>query len=408
MNKVYQGDSRNLLKILPHDIKIQTTITSPPYFDMKDYGVNEQIGYGQKYSEYLDDLKKVFSQIYQLTDITGTLWIIIDTFKRNNTIITLPFDLVNKLNEVGWLLQDIIIWKKDKTVPWSSNGFTQRKFEYILFFSKSIQFKTNKDHARIYDTQLLKKWWIKYPERYNPKGKVMDEIWEFPIPVQGSWGSEYIRHFCPLPKEMVATMISISTDETDIVFDPFAGTGTVLSEAAFMGRKYIGIEINIDYIKMFHQYLDSSYISNHLAYKKLSNNDSQDCFENLILDLRALKFGRLLLKYLEGNTNNHIKIYVERKGFLHNSKSEVDYIIIGEYESSITEKIIETIKKPPLSKFGIKPNFKFQRELDIQDKEVYFYSKTNSNSFLKNSDYNSTNVKIISPIKVDINEKDFE
>lgn len=408
MNKVYQGDSRNILKILPPDIKIQTTITSPPYYDMKDYGVNGQIGYGQTYSNYLEDLKNIFSQIYKLTDLTGTLWIIIDTFKRNNTIITLPFDLVNKLNEVGWLLQDIIIWKKDKTVPWSSNGFTQRKFEYILFFSKSIQFKTNKDQARIYDTQLLKKWWIKYPERYNPKGKVMDEIWEFPIPVQGSWGSEYIRHFCPLPKEMVATMISISTDEKDIVFDPFAGTGTVLSEAAFMERKYVGIEINIDYIKMFHQYLESSYISNHLIYKKLSNNDSQNSFENLILDLRALKFGRLLLKYLEDNTNNRIKIYVERKGFSINSKCEVDYIIIGEYDYNITEKINETIKRPPLSKFGIIPNFKFQRELDIQDKQVYFYSKTNSNSFLKNYDYSNTKVKIISPIKVDINEKDFE
>lgn len=408
MNKVYQGDSRDILKILPHDVKIQTTITSPPYFDMKDYGVKGQIGYGQKYSDYLEDLKKVFSQIYKLTDVTGTLWIIIDTFKRNNSIITLPFDLVNKLNDVGWLLQDIIIWKKDKTVPWSSNGFTQRKFEYVLFFSKSIRFKANKDNARIYDTQLLKKWWIKYPERYNPKGKVMDEIWEFPIPVQGSWGSEYIRHFCPLPKEMVATMISISTDEKDIVFDPFAGTGTVLSEAAFMERKYMGIEINNDYIKMFHQYLDSSYISNHLAYKKLSNNDSQNCFENLILDLRALKFGRLLLKYLEDNTNNHIKIYVERKGFSNNSKSEVDYIIIGEYDANISEKINDIINRPPLSKFGIIPNFKFQREIDIEGKQVYFYSKTNSNSFLKSSDYKNTKVKIISPIKVDINEKDFE
>jgi DNA modification methylase len=90
---------------------------------MKDYGVVGQVGYGQKYGDYLDDLKKIFSQIYDFTKEDGTLWIIIDTFKRNNAVVTLPFDLVTRLKETGWLLQEIIIWKKDKTVPWSSNGF---------------------------------------------------------------------------------------------------------------------------------------------------------------------------------------------------------------------------------------------------------------------------------------------
>ena len=196
-------------EIVSKDIQIQTTITSPPYFDMKDYGVEGQIGFGQKYEEYLNDLKSIFNYVFDYTKEDGTLWIIIDTFKRDNAVVTLPFDLVQKLKEVGWLLQEIIIWKKDKTVPWSSNGFMQRKFEYILFFSKYSSYKANKDNVRIYDTSQLKRWWVKYPERYNPKGKALDEIWEFPIPVQGSWGNEYIRHFCPLPKEMVATMISI-------------------------------------------------------------------------------------------------------------------------------------------------------------------------------------------------------
>ena len=244
MNKVYNGDSRCLLEILPEGVQVQTTITSPPYFDMKDYGVEGQVGFGQKYEEYLEDLKEIFAQIYTVTKDDGTLWIVIDTFKRDHAVVTLPFDLVQKLNSVGWKLQEIIIWKKDKTVPWSSKGFMQRKFEYVLFFSKQNNYKTNKDQVRIYDTQQLKKWWVKYPERYNPKGKALDEIWEFPIPVQGSWGTEYIRHFCPLPKEMVATMISISTDEEDVVFDPFAGSGAVMSQSAYMKRTYLGIEIN--------------------------------------------------------------------------------------------------------------------------------------------------------------------
>ena len=155
-NIIYNSDSRRISSLISSEIKVQTTITSPPYYDMKDYGVEGQIGYGQTYEKYLEDLKIVFAQVYSITKNDGTLWIIIDTFKRNNAVVTLPFDLVSKLKDVGWLLQDIIIWKKDKTVPWSSSGFIQRKFEYILFFSKGNKFKSNKDKVRVYDTNQSK------------------------------------------------------------------------------------------------------------------------------------------------------------------------------------------------------------------------------------------------------------
>ena len=65
----------------------------------------------------------------------------------------------------------------------------QRKFEYVLFFSKQNNYKTNKDQVRIYDTQQLKKWWVKYLNDIILKGKALDEIWEFPIPVQGIVGN---------------------------------------------------------------------------------------------------------------------------------------------------------------------------------------------------------------------------
>ena len=69
-------------EIVSKDIQIQTTITSPPYFDMKDYGVEGQIGFGQKYEEYLNDLKSIFNHVFDYTKEDGTLWIIIDTFKE--------------------------------------------------------------------------------------------------------------------------------------------------------------------------------------------------------------------------------------------------------------------------------------------------------------------------------------
>ena len=410
MNKVYNGDSRCLLEILPEGVQVQTTITSPPYFDMKDYGVEGQVGFGQKYEEYLEDLKEIFAQIYTVTKDDGTLWIVIDTFKRDHAVVTLPFDLVQKLNSVGWKLQEIIIWKKDKTVPWSSKGFMQRKFEYVLFFSKQNNYKTNKDQVRIYDTQQLKKWWVKYPERYNPKGKALDEIWEFPIPVQGSWGTEYIRHFCPLPKEMVATMISISTDEEDVVFDPFAGSGAVMSQSAYMKRTYLGIEINPQYINMFEAYLKSTIESGKKEYYSYMNTMDQVAFETTIQNLRALKYGRILLNNIEKDYGiNDLKIYVQRTESSISSKIKVEYTFIGRQLDDEFYRMISTYtNRPPLSKYGIIPTFKCGIDLSMLNIEIYMYSKTNSHSYLRDCNYMDSKVKIISPIKVDLNEKDFE
>ena len=410
MNKVYNGDSRCLLEILPEGVQVQTTITSPPYFDMKDYGVEGQVGFGQKYEEYLEDLKEIFAQIYTVTKDDGTLWIVIDTFKRDHAVVTLPFDLVQKLNSVGWKLQEIIIWKKDKTVPWSSKGFMQRKFEYVLFFSKQNNYKTNKDQVRIYDTQQLKKWWVKYPERYNPKGKALDEIWEFPIPVQGSWGTEYIRHFCPLPKEMVATMISISTDEEDVVFDPFAGSGAVMSQSAYMKRTYLGIEINPQYINMFEAYLKSTIESGKKEYYSYMNTMDQVAFETTIQNLRDLKYGRILLNNIEKDYGiNDLKIYVQRTESSISSKIKVEYTFIGRQLDDEFYRMISTYtNRPPLSKYGIIPTFKCGIDLSMLNIEIYMYSKTNSHSYLRDCNYMDSKVKIISPIKVDLYEKDFE
>ena len=99
-NKIYNIDSRRISEVLPKDIRIQTTISSPPYFDMKDYGEQNQIGFGQSYKDYLCDIKSVFEQVYQYTKENGTLWIIIDTFKRNDSIVLLPFDVASKLQEL--------------------------------------------------------------------------------------------------------------------------------------------------------------------------------------------------------------------------------------------------------------------------------------------------------------------
>ena len=408
-SNIINADSRHLSVLLPRGQMIQSTISSPPYYDMKDYGVNGQIGFGQSYENYLSDIESVFKQVYDHTLDDGTLWIIVDTFKRADNIVLLPYDIAERLKRVGWLLQNIIIWKKDKTVPWSSGGFVQRKFEYVLFFSKSPHYKSHADRVRVYDRSLLKSWWIKYPERYNPKGRAIDEIWEYPIPVQGSWGKEYIRHFCPLPKDMVSTMILLSTDENDLVFDPFSGTGSVLSQAAFMRRRYLGVELNPDYVLQCKQYIKNAMNLGREEYLKSLNTKSQYEFETDIQNLRALKFGRVLLKKVETEFSilGQMKIFVGtpviRLGMI-----SVKYCFIG---ADITEAMIQYISKavttPPLSKYGINPELDFSYQLEEGDKE-FFYSRTNTHSFLNGKNLNSKEVAVISPICVNFKESDYQ
>lgn len=406
LNIIYNTDSRRISKVLPKDIRIQTTISSPPYFDMKDYGEENQIGFGQSYKEYLYDIKSVFEQVYQYTKEDGTLWIIIDTFKRNDSIVLLPFDVASKLKEAGWLLQDIIIWKKDKTVPWSNNGFTQRKFEYVLFFSKSPKFKNNKDKVRVFDTRQLKKWWIKYPERYNPRGKALDEIWEYPIPVQGSWGKQYIRHFCPLPQDMVSNMIQISTDEGDVVFDPFAGSGTVLSQSAYMNRPYLGFELNKSYIEKFNSYLTETLETGKTKYEKMLKNEGQTVFEEQILNLRALKYGRMLVKVIQEELHLYSKVLVERIR-QEGSQSIVKYSFVGVNEDMVGKIVAQAISKSPLSKYEITPIILYQNEIS-GDKHWFYYSVTNSHSFMRDVACSDPRVRVLSPIKVDLSEKDYD
>lgn len=405
INAINNIDSRNILSILQNEDLVQSTITSPPYYDMKDYEVDNQIGFGQTYEAYLNDLQSVFRQVLLRTKDDGTLWIIIDTFKRNGSIVPLPFDLANKLKEIGWHFQDIIIWEKDKTVPWSSGGFIQKKIEYILFFSKSAKYKYNKDVIRVYDTQHLKQWWVKYPERYNPKGKAIDQVWKYPIPVQGSWGTKYVRHFCPLPKEMVATMIQLTTNEGDIVLDPFAGSGAVIAQAAYMNRHYIGAELNPEYIDKAYRYIADTIKAGREEYKNSINVSEQVIFENTIWELRALKYGRLLLKNIVKETGDDIQMVVKR-GDMVNQKLRVEYTIICSPQNrEVYNKIInDAILIRPLSKFEISPIINFTQEMS-EIKNMYAYSATNTTNYLSKDQY--AKAKIFSHIRLNIEEKKY-
>lgn len=419
---IHNFDARRINEIIDQKI-VDVTITSPPYYNLKDYGYSQQIGFGQDYQQYLRDLKLVFDKVFRITKDTGSLWVIIDTFRKDGEVVTLPFDFSNVIKDVGWKLQEVIIWGKDRTVPWAHKGQMRNLFEYILVFSKSSDYNFFVDEVRDYES--LKRWWVKYPERYNPRGKTPDAIWNFDIPTQGSWGNGYLRHFCPLPEEMMAQIIKLTTKEGDVVFDPFAGSGAVLFQAEVMKRKFIGFELNHHFIKMFKNYLSRSKKRKSLEYEFSQKNlIERNKFQELIFNLRSLKFARVLYqKIIQSGISNGIKILVKREKSQPKRKNAilvVNYTIFARNfdDAKYLLKLINSIaSKPPLSKYGIEPNFLISCELNdfislLENKRLYMY---NVKSFYKYKDIfrikdlSSVCVTdaIISDIKLDLDEKDF-
>jgi len=206
---------------------LDTTVTSPPYYDLKEYGSDDddEVGQHGSYVEYLNELREVFNDVYKLTKQDGSLWVVVNTFRRNREIVQLPFDIARVCqnldhgmecpscestllrgvdmvegrktdcphcdhsiqNNDSWILQDIVVWNKNKALPYTKEGRLRNVFEYILCFSKSPDFDLKMDRIRESHPDDFKQWWADFPERYHPRGKLPENIWEFEPPTRGSF-----------------------------------------------------------------------------------------------------------------------------------------------------------------------------------------------------------------------------
>lgn len=303
---VHIGDARDTAEFLASFARrelgsdepfITATITSPPYANLVDYGVENQIGFKQDYPSYLAECRKIFESVAQWTKEDGSLWLVADTLTLPSgtdgmTALTpLPFDLASVAREAGWTLKEVVIWRKDKTRPWAARGRLRNGFEYVLLFARTSKYKFNA--SRLRDHRSLKSWWVKYPERHNPWGMTPDNVWEIPIPLQGSWASDDLRHACPFPVELVRRMVELSTDPGDIVFDPFSGSGMVAAVASTNERLAFGTELNPEFVEAFKSRILPE-VRAELA-EPLDIQSSAIMTANL-LKLRVLKYPKELLK----------------------------------------------------------------------------------------------------------------
>ena len=339
--ELHQQDSRRLEETLRRfeDVPdeggfVDATLTSPPYFDLKDYGyeAEEQLGQGSSYDKYLEEMREVFQQVYNITKDSGTLWVVVNTFKNNGEIVQLPNDIASICQNLSgieqcpecssslrlgqpnhqltcrecdythnrksdsWLLQDIVIWNKTRALPYNSDGQFRNVFEYILCFSKTDSFEFDVDKTRIADPTQFKQWWVEYPERYHPRGKAPNNIWEHVTPPQGSFGSiESLDHPAPFPTALVERILRLTTKQGSIVHDPFAGSGTVPAVADIMGRRSIGFELSPKYCEAYDS-VKEEISEKYGDQLRSQTTEQQENLAKVIGGLRQIKHIRELLR----------------------------------------------------------------------------------------------------------------
>lgn len=283
------GDNRLVLPDFPAE-SVHCTISSPPYGDQKNYGSPGEIGSGNKdYVCYLEDLRRIVGELHRISVVGGAMWLVLDTLKRDGHSIPLPFQAIKIAEEHGWVYQECVIWDKGKSLPWSHAAHFRGVFEYVLLFVKGRRIR-HFDLDAVRETDHLSSYWVKYPERYNHLGKSPTDLWHIPIPVQGSWGPDDLRHLCPFPEELVRRMVAITSRPGDVVLDPFFGTGIVPAMASVMNRIGVGIELNERYYKAFAK----KGLNRVSASVSVATKMGSSTLAALIRDLRVLKYPKTL------------------------------------------------------------------------------------------------------------------
>jgi DNA modification methylase len=249
--KIYLGDSRLMTEV--DDAGIDLVVTSPPYWQIKDYGVSGQIGYGQSLHEYLKDLYHTWRECFRVLREGARLCINIgDQFARASVygrykVIPLHAEFINQCEQIGFDFMGAIIWQKKTTMntsggaaimgsyPFPPNGIVEIDYEFIHIFKKPGQSKKVSKETKA-ASQMTKEEWKQY--------------------FSGHWyfgGTRQVGHEAMFPEELPRRLIKMFTFQGDTVLDPFLGSGTTAKAALDLARNAVGYEINPDFLQAIPQ-----------------------------------------------------------------------------------------------------------------------------------------------------------
>jgi site-specific DNA-methyltransferase (adenine-specific) len=246
IHKIIHGDSRKMNLI--HDRSVHLIITSPPYWQLKDYGTEEQIGYHESYESYINNLNLVWKECHRVLYPGCRLCINIgDQFARSvyygrYKVIPIRTEIIKFCETIGFDYMGAIIWQKVTTCnttggatimgsfPYPRNGILKLDYEFILIFKKQgFPPAPTKEQKEL--SIISKEDWNTY--------------------FSGHWyfaGAKQDGHIAMFPEELPARLIKMFSFWGETVLDPFLGSGTTALAARNLGRNSIGCEINSDFI----------------------------------------------------------------------------------------------------------------------------------------------------------------
>ena len=262
MIEILQGNCLDRLKDL-EDQSVNTCITSPPYWGLRDYGEGEQLGLEDTPEEYVENLVNVFREVKRVLRDDGTVWLNLgDSYSSHKDLVGIPWRVAFALQEAdGWYLRQDIIWHKPVPMPESVKDRCTKAHEYIFLLSKNAKYYYDNEAIK---TPVKNDWGTR--DRTN--GKYHNEgsglaphsgleksyetankrsVWTVATkPYSGA-------HFATYPPDLIKPCGLAGCPEGGTILDPFAGSGTTGMVAKQHNRNAVLIELNTDYIKILKQ-----------------------------------------------------------------------------------------------------------------------------------------------------------
>lgn len=236
------GDSRKLGCLEPDTFDL--IVTSPPYWNLKDYGGGADSIGSSSYDGYLDDLALVWDECYRLARPGSIMIINVNSRRQKKKFYPIAFDIVSRMTK--WTLHDVNIWYIPNALP-QPNHYIERlldnKFEYLLVFVKG-----DADSYNFRKPRVPQKYIVADPRsnKKNVKGRCVGNVIRVPA-YRPPNVKKYNYHVAAFPEELVAFFIESYTQKGDKVLDPFVGSGTTLKVARVMERHGVGVEVNSEF-----------------------------------------------------------------------------------------------------------------------------------------------------------------
>lgn len=268
-HRLINGDSRNLSRI--KDKSVHLIITSPPYWQLKDYGNDGQIGFHDSYESYINNLNAVWAECYRVLHDGCRLCINIgDQFARSvyygrYKVIPIRTEIIRFCETLGMDYMGAVIWQKQTTMnttgggavmgsfPYPRNGILKIDYEFILIFKKQGKAPVPTIEQKKLSEMSKEEWNTFFASHWNFGGAKQD------------------GHIAVFPEELPRRLIKMFSFAGETVFDPFMGSGTTALAARNLQRNSIGYEINSD----FRQYYEQKVVSS-LSFKEAEYSFEQD------------------------------------------------------------------------------------------------------------------------------------